>query len=605
MAGQRSDTLTLALRVLRDPATLAALLGLGSVLLHLPVLRNDFVFDDVPAIVENPVVTGEAPVLDAFRVNFWGGRIGYEHVTTWRPLTTLVFRGTYAVAGANPVAFHAVSLLLHGLVVALVLCFFLLWFERLAVAVAAAALFAVLPVHVEALAGAVNQAELLAAALVLSALCAWLRADRVGGTRRALWLAASLALYALSLLAKEHAVTWPVALGVVLAHRWLVGRRAHRGELRRLPPAWAMAGALAITAVWIAARTHVLPAAFAGDIPVRDNPLVGEDLGVRLLTASALWFRTLRLLVAPLVLTADYSANAIPIVTSILDPDAFAGLLLAIATAAVLVLSWRRAPEVAACVALLLAHYALVSNVLVLSTILLAERLLYLPSVAWCGLFGVAAGTVIPALGSVPKRAFLTICAGCLGLYAARSAVRTTDWRDEVTLFASAVEAYPETARARFNLGRAQLQRGALDDAELHLRAAHRIDPGDEAAPLLLGEVAYQRMSGEQALGWWRRAAELRPTLDAHAAVCRGLVITRRTAEALPMCAHVAQKRPESASAQHFHGLALEQAGRMAEARAALERAAALEPDNPALSRDLTRLRAMDAPGTYSLPSGP
>ncbi|MFT7623797.1 MAG: hypothetical protein ACI9WU_002982, partial [Myxococcota bacterium] len=207
---------------LRDPVVGACVVGLLAVLIHLGTLSNGFVFDDIPAIVDNPVVNGSAPASEAFSRNFWGGRPGYEHVTTWRPLTSIVMRAVWATAPGSSTAFHAASMLLHGLTTALLFLLVAAWLGA-PEAWVAALLFAVMPTHVEAIAGAVSLAELLTAAFYVAGLWAFWSALEHGHPIR--WLAACACFFA-ALLSKEHGITWPAAAAVLYAQRFVEHRQA-------------------------------------------------------------------------------------------------------------------------------------------------------------------------------------------------------------------------------------------------------------------------------------------------------------------------------------------------------------------------------------------
>ena len=131
------------MRYLSNPRVAGGLLALLAVLVYLPIVANDFVFDDIPAIVQNPVVSGDAPWTEAFTQSFWGKRLGFEHVTTWRPLTTLGFWANAALFGLEPAAFHWINLLMHALVTVLVFVLIGRWFGQHDVACLGAGLFAV------------------------------------------------------------------------------------------------------------------------------------------------------------------------------------------------------------------------------------------------------------------------------------------------------------------------------------------------------------------------------------------------------------------------------------------------------------------------------
>ena len=54
-------------------------------------IDGGFVYDDVPAILENPLVQGEAPLYEAFGRSFWGKPLAEESFI-YRPLPSLLWR---------------------------------------------------------------------------------------------------------------------------------------------------------------------------------------------------------------------------------------------------------------------------------------------------------------------------------------------------------------------------------------------------------------------------------------------------------------------------------------------------------------------------------
>ena len=229
-------------------------------------------------------------------------------------------------------------------------------------ALVAGLLFAVHPVHVEAVANIVGRAELMAALFALLAVYAALGRDSVG------WSAAALVA---GLLSKENAAVVP---GLIL-WGWMLGlTRPSRNRMLIYGATW-----VAVGVVYVAVRATVL----------RDTALIynlapvfigASPLAIRL-TAVAAFADIARLLVFPLTLRVDYSPAERTLVTSILDPRFALGLLCLLIWGVLLVLAWRRGRRMEAfglgwiAVALLP-----VANLVFPVGVLIAERTLYMPS---------------------------------------------------------------------------------------------------------------------------------------------------------------------------------------------------------------------------------
>ena len=86
--------------------------ALVALLSYWGIWNAGFCFDDPMAIVNNPLVNGEAGWLDAFTSTFWGDRPGFEHLQSWRPLTVLDLRIDHVASGGAPWSFHVGNLIL-------------------------------------------------------------------------------------------------------------------------------------------------------------------------------------------------------------------------------------------------------------------------------------------------------------------------------------------------------------------------------------------------------------------------------------------------------------------------------------------------------------
>jgi hypothetical protein len=168
--GQQQQQQQARVELLWPDLTLPILLP---ILAYLNSLSGDFVHDDIPAIVRNPAVGGGdgGSLSRLLTVDFWGDRLTDpgSH-KSFRPLTTATFRLTTALADLkNPLAFHSVNILLHAAVSA---GLYVVGLRRLGMrrpaARLAAVLFALHPVHTEAVAGIVGRADLLAGLFMLA-----------------------------------------------------------------------------------------------------------------------------------------------------------------------------------------------------------------------------------------------------------------------------------------------------------------------------------------------------------------------------------------------------------------------------------------------------
>ncbi|XP_072810919.1 protein O-mannosyl-transferase TMTC1 isoform X2 [Vicugna pacos] len=207
------------------PAGAAALLAGASCLCYGRSLRGEFVHDDVWAIVNNPDVRPGAPLRwGIFSNDFWGkGMAENTSHKSYRPLCVLTFKLNTFLTGMNPFYFHAVNVVLHCLVT-LVLMYTCdkTVFKNRGLAFVTALLFAVHPIHTEAVAGIVGRADVLACLLFLLAFLSYNRSvdqccagERVPPTASPFFLLLSLFLGTCAMLVKETGIT---VFGVCLVY---------------------------------------------------------------------------------------------------------------------------------------------------------------------------------------------------------------------------------------------------------------------------------------------------------------------------------------------------------------------------------------------------
>jgi hypothetical protein len=211
---------------------------------------NGFTYDDRPVILENPFMRDLHGWWRAFTTPYWPPDWGSDG---YRPLTSLAFKLEFALSGGNAMVIHGANIALYAL--SAVLAYYLArrvlpgW-----CAWVVAALFAVHPVHVEAVANGVGQSELLVAVFMIPAVTLYLR-DRMrgDGVLAPRTIAAILLLYAGACFSKEHGVVLP-ALLVAAELTVIADATPVRERARRLRPVFLALTGVAL--VFLAARSR-------------------------------------------------------------------------------------------------------------------------------------------------------------------------------------------------------------------------------------------------------------------------------------------------------------------------------------------------------------
>jgi protein O-mannosyl-transferase len=476
---------------------------LVAILLHLPTLNNDFVFDDWGVIGHNPLMHDVSLWPRLLVTSYWNDPAHQRML--YRPLASLSFAMDRAIAGGMKARwFHLVNVILHGCVTFLVTFLAFEILPGVGPPVVAGLLFAAHPVHVEAVAGIVGRSEILAAGGGLLAIVCHLRALRIPDRRAFVWMGGSWIAYGVALMGKESAVVTPALCLLTEFARPALPDPLRRGRRLAL-----YAGHAAVLATSLAMRVSVLGTlGIGGPIPYVDNPAASAGPLAGRLTALGTVARYAVLLVWPARLSVDYSYDQVPVIRTLADPWALVGLLLLLLTVGGGVWLLRRDPVCSWGLLWIAVSASPTSNLVFFIGTLLAERLMYLPSVGLCLLFGWALGVATRrGLGKVG----LAAATALLSLAAARVWSRLPDWKDDFALYRSAVSVSPRSARIRYNLGNAYLEAGDYGAAEAHYRAALAIYADFDDARVNLGMALLHQARPEEALPLLKTAAELDP----------------------------------------------------------------------------------------------
>ena len=565
-------------------------------------LNCGFAQDDVYVVTLNRAIRDLPHIYRVFAQPYWG--IGHEEHATYRPVVNVSLALNYAVHGFHPLGYHFVNLVLHTINCWLLyglVCAYTRWSQ---LALFTALLFAAHPVHVEAVTQVVGRTELLAAGFGFLSWHAYLR---IGEGRHWRWLA--WAAFAGGMYAKESALT---LIGVIGLAELCAGRLRTRQDWQRA--AFDATGYLAVAASYILIRRLV-----NGQFGVHSEQTFfhGDPWHTRFLTMAQGMVEYFRLLVFPYRLCAFYDFSFFPKVST-LTPRVAASLMLVAAVIGVGLWAWRRQPLVAFAILMFFVSVSLVSNIVFPTGLLIAERVLYVPSVSICLLGGLGLATLYrQSRGG--RYAAVGLCVIILGLMSWRTITRNPDWTDneaygralvrdapgnpkgwmavakayrdkgdliaaEVALqYAIVISVYPSAPRIA--LGNLYLLQGRLAEAEESFRAAITSSnpPGWKAYFSLANLLAWQGRTAEalQCYETGKREAEKRryvPSAETLAGTAAGFYRGGQYPEACRIYEDALRRDPLLAEAWAGYGLTRLRLHQLDEARMALEQAVALDP---------------------------
>jgi len=324
-----------------------------------------------------------------------------------------------------------------------------------------------------------------------------------------------LPLFSLAaLLAKEQ--------GIVLPFFWiLLDLIKHRPQQQWRKLVWCISYAICTVALLSLLRMWLVgfssPSFQQGDNPGAALP---TSLS-RVATLQHYWALHALLLIWPQWLCFDWALGCIPVIDlnkpdlRFLSPLLLGCILLLIITQAIreaknarLVLIWA--------LAFLVLPFLLSTNLLVTVGFVVAERALYL---------SVAGSAIVVVWGWQKMKSkcqqrlvcqFLNCALPLLVIiFSLRSAVRSMDWRKEVSLFTSGLSVCPSNAKVWYNIAKKQMDMNEVQGALTCYREAVRLAPSYEQALNNLGNLEKAQGRSEHAIRLLSRATKVNPKFAA------------------------------------------------------------------------------------------
>lgn len=465
------------------------LVVLAAVVPFLPVVRNDFVYDDHVLLFDAQTTFVSALTDDLFGVEADGSAVsGY-----WRPLVRTSYWLEGRMFGVRAAPRHVVNLLIHAGCALLVYRLLRRLLALAPLALPAALLFAAHPIHAESVAVITGRTDPLA--LLCGLLAAHAVLDRRDG-RALLWFIAALG-------SKESAAVFvPLLAGLAFA--------THAPAERRARAVRALVVGSVVVAAFFAVKVGVL------HIVPPDSAWRGEgSFGQRLATFVAVLPRYLGMTVFPVRSSIVHDTA---LVTSWSDARMWLGIACAIGLAGA---AWRGSAAVRLGIVGFALTLAPASNVVPITYAFvdqpfpLFERYLYVPSVFACLVLGAGVLRAVRALSGVDGgRVRDVLLAIVVVAYAMRTWVRSGDFQNDIVLYERTAAGLKRPAPLLLAAADAAQRAGDTEAALRHYDAAVAAAP--DAAAALASRANFLLYLAEYSGGEAQRALARGETHAAH-----------------------------------------------------------------------------------------
>jgi len=463
-----------------------AILCVVTAVVFVNIFKNDFVgYDDQNLIVKNQRIRSLSPT-GITRM------FAPEHRGNYQPLRTLSYALDYAVWGMRPLGFHLTNIILHTATVILVW----LLFRRLTpepVAVLAAVIFAVHPIHVESVTWMSARKDVLCLTFFLSAMLLYERSE---SNQKSGPYFASILATGLALLSKLTAVTIPLCILLFdICRNGLPAAIDLRRKAARLLPH-------ILLVCLVVGLNFMRPEAVSshGDV------LAGLEAAERTVTRD-IWLsmplvvcRYIGLLFVPFHLSTHYEISRI---SQISDFRALAPIAFLLVLVIVGVAGFLRGEKVLAFSIGWFAITFLPTSNIVPAAAMMTDRYMHIPSIGFAALL--AAALLYPARAawalekSALRRLVLFPAIIAVLFFSMLTIRRNADWRDTTTLFSRTLLVNARSVDAHLAIGAMKAEAGDLDSAIRIYSDALAISPDHYRVLFNLG-VAYNKK------GWFREA---------------------------------------------------------------------------------------------------
>ena len=398
-------------------------------------LDNEFVnWDDGKYVYRNSYIC--QPTLGNLKYIF-----SHNYLSHYFPITMVSYMLDYQVWHLEPFGYHLTNVILHILNVILVFILLTLVLQNKIASFLAALIFAVHPVHVEAVCWISERKNLLSSLFLFLSFISYVKyKDR---TKISLYLS-SIAFFLLALLSKASVLGLPILL---IAYDYFYTPQVRRKDLENKIPFFLL------SLISFIITLHFHKETVAGTYH-------GGSFSAHFFTMISIFLNYLKLVFYPLNLSVIYTPN---ICKSLFHPKVITSIILLALVMLCLCFAIKRKHPSGFWILWFLVLMLPVVNLIPLSTIY-NDRHLYLPILAFPALFYLVLGRSIAKkkfLKGVAILIFSVVVLSC-GLL---SYQRNKAWHDSMTLWLDAVRKSPASAQAHINLAGAYGDKGLLDKA--------------------------------------------------------------------------------------------------------------------------------------------
>lgn len=456
------------------------------------VISGDFVADDMFYIVNNESIRS----LFSYDLFFPKKNTFFTSFNTYRPIYNFVLAVEYALFGLNSIPYHIFNILLHTINTFFLYLLTLKYTDKKLLALLTAIIFAVHPIHTEAVSNITGLSEVLTSFFALFAIWLYSKSKKLD-----IYYISSLLCYLFAIFSKENGV---VALGVII----LLDVCSNWSNFSKLKPKLFYYGGY----FFVLFSYLLLKINLRGSIINNKNLIFIDSFSSRIYTMSLVFIKYICLLIFPNKLIALYDTTIIKIVNQINFEVALALILIfALLITGVILLWYQRL--IAFSILFFFGTMSVVSNVFFDIGVIMAERFLYFPSISVCLIFGAIFYWLINHSGKLKVIGVSLFTLVCL-LATVRTYIRNLDWLTQDSVRTSFINNAPQSPRIALMLYDRALElfgEGKVNEAITVNKELTTKFPNYAQGHYQLGKILHSVNKYQEALPYLARAKQLTP----------------------------------------------------------------------------------------------
>lgn len=421
-------------------------------LLYSNTFQHGWVLDDFGVFKDNIFVTqGVAGYSDILSHSYRHGAGNFTD-NLYRPVSQLMFATEWEISHDNPALSHFVNVLFYALNALLLFIILRKLFHSFNhwIPLAITLLYVAHPIHTEVVANIKSRDEIVSFFFVLTTLLLLLKSiDSQSISKKLVLWGLSFVLFTLGMFTKESGVTMLAAFPLIFYFFTKANLKDYLGSIVVLG-----LGVL----IYFVTKSSVLDSGLhKGDfnVAIVDNYFYDADLFTGWATAIMLLGKYFLLLVFPHPLACDYSYNQLPLVT-FGNIWAIVSLLFYLGITIYAIFHIRKKSPISFGILFFIITMSITSNLIIRFGSSFGERFLFVPSLGFC----IAIVFLLISIFKLnpyeqklgpqnSKISLITLFTFVLVLFSFKTISRSSDWKNQMTLFSTDVTSSPNSAHMR------------------------------------------------------------------------------------------------------------------------------------------------------------